>query len=289
MRSEDLKISLERISVRYEFVNTSAAPVTLTVAFPLPDIDLAEGASIAFPSNNPLNFVDFETKVDGNPIKLNIDQRAFVGDKDVTAQLRELKIAVLPLGAQQFRPQDLPKSTRDRMASDGLLMPAGSDERGRPLYSPGWVVKTTVYREQSFPAGKPVIVEHTYRPSVGASVDTILRKALRQDKAMIREIERYRREYCTKDDFLQALDKMAGSSRNNAAMIQERRISYVLKTGANWAGPIKNFHLSIDKGVPDRLVSYCPGGLKIPTSLLEVKATDFTPDRDLKVLFVGRF
>jgi hypothetical protein len=289
MRSEDLKISLERISVRYEFVNTSAAPVTLTVAFPLPDIDLAEGESIAFPSNNPLNFVDFETKVDGNPIKLNIEQRAFVGDKDVTALLRELKIAVLPLGAQQFRPQDLPKSTRDRMASDGLLMPVGSDERGRPLYSPGWVVKTTVYREQSFPAGKPVIVEHTYRPSVGASADTILRKALRQDKAMTREIGRYRREYCTTDDFLQALDKMAGASRNNTAMIQERRISYVLKTGANWAGPIKNFHLSIDKGVPGRLVSYCPGGLKIPTSLLEVKATDFTPDRDLKVLFVGRF
>src|SRR4029078_7980608 len=33
MRSEDLRISLDRVSVRYEFVNISAAPVTLTVAF----------------------------------------------------------------------------------------------------------------------------------------------------------------------------------------------------------------------------------------------------------------
>lgn len=45
MRSEDLRISLDRVSVRYEFVNISAAPVTLTVAFPLPDIDLSEGES----------------------------------------------------------------------------------------------------------------------------------------------------------------------------------------------------------------------------------------------------
>src|SRR5262249_3557723 len=158
-----------------------------TVAFPLPDIDLSEGESISFPANDPLNFVDFETRVDGTPIKFSTDQRAFVGDKEVTAQLRELKVALLPLGSQQFRPQDLPAATRTRMASDGLLMPAGSDERGRPLYAAGWVVKTAVYREQIFPPGKPVVVEHSYRPSVGASTDTILRKPLRQDKALAGE------------------------------------------------------------------------------------------------------
>jgi hypothetical protein len=289
MLSEDLKISLERVSVRYEFVNHSSAPVTVTVAFPLPDIDLADGENIAVPSSDPLNFVDFETKVDGSPVKLGIDQRAFIGDKEVTAALRELNIAVLPLGAQQFRAQDLPKAARERMASEGLLMPAGSDERGRPLYSPGWVVKTSVIRQQTFPPGKPVIVEHTYRPSLGASPDTVLRRGLRQDKAMAKEIERYRRDYCVTDDFLQELDKVAGGGRNNGAMVQERRISYVLKTGANWAGPIKNFRLSIDRGPGSRLVSYCPGKLTPAKSILDVTATDFTPDRDIKLLFVGRF
>jgi hypothetical protein len=288
MRSEDLRISLDRVSVRYEFVNISAAPVTLTVAFPLPDIDLSEGESISFPANDPLNFVDFETKVDGSPIKFNTDQRAYVGDKDVSAALRERKVPLLPLGAQQFRPQDLPAATRTKMASDGLLMPAGSDERGRPLYAPGWVVKTAVYREQTFPPGKPVIVEHSYKPSVGASTDTILRKPLRQDKALAKEFERYRKDYCLSEEFLGELDRMAGTSRNNAAAVQERRISYVLKTGANWAGPIKSFHLVIDKG--SRLVSYCPG--KLSTSAkqaLDVTVADFTPDRDIKLLFVGKF
>jgi hypothetical protein len=289
MTKEDLRISLTRINVRYEFLNTSSSPVTLTVAFPLPDIDLSEGENIALPDGDPLNFVKFETKVDGNPIQLGVDQRAFVGDKEVTAQLRELKIPVLPIGARELRPQDLPQATRDRMASEGLLMPAGSDERGRPLYAPGWTVKTAVVRQQTFPAGKPVVVEHSYLPSVGASPDTILRKALRKDKAMAKEVERYRRDYCVTDDFLQELDKIGGSSRGNGAMIQERRISYILKTGANWAGPIGSFHLSIDKGGGSQLVSYCPGKLGPSKPDLDVTIANFTPDRDIKLLFVGRF
>src|SRR5471030_2777164 len=78
MESEDLRISLDRVSVHYQFANTSDKPVTLTVAFPLPDIDLAEGDNIALPSSDPVNFVDFETRIDGNPAKFQIDQRAMV-------------------------------------------------------------------------------------------------------------------------------------------------------------------------------------------------------------------
>jgi len=290
MESEELKISLERVNVRYQFTSTSSKPVTLTVAFPLPDIDLSEGESIAFPSNDPVNFVDFETKIDGSPIKFNIEQRAFVGDKDVTPLLNELKIPSLPLGAQQFRSQDLPEAARGRMVSEGLLMPAGRNERGRPLYGPAWVVRTSVFREQTFPVGIPVFVEHAYRPSVGGSSDTILRKGIRQNKAMANEVERYRREYCVTDEFLQKLDKIAGVGPANNAMIQERRISYVLKTGANWAGPIKSFRLLIDRGGNDRLVSYCAGKLNpSSTTSLDVSAANFMPDRDIKLLFVGRF
>src|ERR1700676_3783520 len=53
--SEELRISIDRVDVRYQFTNTSGKPVTLTVAFPLPDIDLAEAENIALPSNDPVN------------------------------------------------------------------------------------------------------------------------------------------------------------------------------------------------------------------------------------------
>ena len=48
IESEDLTITPDTVTVRYVFLNQSASPVTLTVAFPLPDIDLADGANVAF-------------------------------------------------------------------------------------------------------------------------------------------------------------------------------------------------------------------------------------------------
>ena len=39
--SEHLTISPDTVSVRYQFVNETERPVTLTIAFALPDIDLS--------------------------------------------------------------------------------------------------------------------------------------------------------------------------------------------------------------------------------------------------------
>ena len=118
----------------------------------------------------------------------------------------------------------------------------------------------------------------------------MLRKGLRQNKAMAAEIERYRKNYCVGDAFLAGLDKLAGSAEANSAKLQERRISYILKTGANWAGPIKDFKLTVDKQKVDRLVSFCADNIKsVSPTALEVTAKDFMPDKDLKILIVGRF
>ena len=289
MESEALKISTDRISVNYLFRNTTAAAVNLTVAFPLPDIDLSEGENISFPASDPTNFVDFQTRIDGKPVSFVINQSAKVGEKDVTKLLLDQQIPVLPIGAKQIRTQDLPEPVKNKLADEGLLMPTGTGERGRKLYEPGWIVKTSVVREQSFPPGQPVSVEHTYRPIVGASPDTILRKNLRQNKSMTAEIDRYRREYCITDGFLAELDKIAGPGQENKAAIQERRISYVLKTGANWAGPIRNFGLSVDGG-KGRLISFCHAGLNPKAgSASEFEAKDFLPAQNLKILIVGKF
>ncbi|SFI00725.1 protein of unknown function [Bradyrhizobium sp. cf659] len=291
MESEDLRIALDRVSVRYQFVNVTSKPVTLTIAFPLPDIDLSEAENIALPSSDPINFVDFETKVDGSPAPLTIDQRAMVGNKDVTALLRELKLPLLPIGGREIRVADLPEATRTRLVDNGLLMPAGMSDNGRQQYAPGWVTKTSAVRQQVFPPTRTVTVEHQYRPSVGSSPDTILRSGLRRSNALSQEVARYRKEYCVQDTFLAEIDKRAGNSQANTAKLQERRISYVLKTGANWAGPIRSFKLTIDPGGSDRLVSFCPGRLKASStgSTLEYTANDFKPDADLKILVIGTF
>lgn len=290
MESEDLRIALDSISVRYEFKNTSSKPVNLTVAFPLPDIDLSEADNIALPAANGTNFVDFQTSIDGTPVQFDMQQRAKIGDRDVSAVLNRLNIPLLPVGNREIRVDALSETTRKTLLDEGLLMPAGTNDRGRPQYRPGWVVQTSVVRQQSFPADKTVIVEHRYRPSVGTSFDTILRSGLRQSKGLSSEIARYRRDYCIGDAFLAQLDKLAGNTSTGSAKLAERRINYILKTGANWAGSIKSFKLTIDPGASDRLVSFC-GGKLVPnkTGALEFTAVNFKPDQDLRILILGKF
>ena len=146
-------------------------------------------------------------------------------------------------------------------------------------------------RQQVFPPARTVVVEHQYRPSVGSSADTILRASLRRSSALSPEVARYRKEYCVTDAFLAELDKRAGDGQANSGKLQERRISYVLKTGANWAGPIRSFKLTIEAGGSDRLVSFCQGRLKTSSAggTPEYTAGDFKPDTDLKILVIGKF
>ncbi len=289
IESEDLTITPDAVTVRYVFLNQSPGPVTLTVAFPLPDIDLADGANVAFPTGDPVNFVGFSTKIDGKAINFTVNQRATLDSKDVTATLRDMGIPLLPIGARQLKINELPQQTRDRAVTAGLLLQSGTNDKGEPLYEPTWTLKTAVVRQQTFPPGKPVPVEHRYRTSVGMSFDSVLRAGLRQNKALESEVQRYKANYCILDDFLKSVDKLAGADEANKAKVLERRISYVLKTGANWAGPIKNFHLVVDKGQPDRIVSFCGDGIKkISPTAFEMRASDFTPTRDLNIIIVGR-
>jgi hypothetical protein len=290
LESEDLAITPDVVVVRYRFLNQSPMPVTLTVAFPVPDIDLSEGDNYSIPSNDSANFLGFETKIDGKAINFAIHQTAFLGPKDISAALKKAGVPLLPIGAQQTRLSDLPESTREQLIGQGLLLQNGTDDHGRQLYEGAWTVKTAAVREQTFAPNRPVTVEHRYHTSLGVSFDTVLRKGLRQNKGLAAEIERYRKDYCVNDAFLASVDKLAGSAEANTGKLQERRISYILKTGANWAGPIKDFRLTVDKQKADRLVSFCADHIKpISPTVVEFTAKDFTPDKDLKILIVGRF
>jgi hypothetical protein len=74
----------------------------------------------------------------------------------------------------------------------------------------------------------------------------------------------------------------------NAANIREWRIVYDLAAGAP-AAPIKDFRLVVDKGKPDRVVSFCLDNLKrISPTAFEMRAANFAPNGTLKILLVGR-
>ena len=289
MESEELTITPEFVTVRYVFLNQSQKPVNVTVAFPLPDIDLADADNYAIPTDDPMNFVAFQTKIDGKPVTFSINQRALLAEKDVSARIKSAGLPILPIGTQQNRISELSAEVKDRLIEEGLLIPAGTNAAGQPLHGASWTVRTSIVRQQTFPPGKPVVVEHRYRTSMGVSFDTVLRKALRENTAMTAEVKRYRSEYCVPDELLRGIDRIAGGAEGNVQKLRERRISYVLKTGANWAGPIKDFKVVIDKGLPDRLVSFCLDNVKkISPTAFEIRKKDFTPERDLKILLIGK-
>jgi hypothetical protein len=283
MRSEDLSISRKRIDVRYRFFNRASTDQTVLVAFPLPDVQASE-SDIGVPDTESDNFLKFRTVVDGRDVVARIEQKAFAGGKDVTARLQRFKVPLQPLSKRTSVALDaLPQDVQQQLLKDELIRPDDYDAgKGMEHHvAPQWSLKTTYYWEQIFPAGRELTIEHSYTPSVGGSVQT----SLGASYASAADTKDYLTRFCPDRSFVAGVAAM--TKRNGGAPPPEFRIAYVLKTGANWAGPIGDFRLTIDKGDPAALVSFCESGVtKIGPTTFEVRRKNFTPTRDLDILIV---
>lgn len=270
MRSEDLYISAEAVRVRYVFENTSGKDVTLRVAFPMPDIG-GDGFfmhDVSIPVDDPANILGFTTRVDGKPVRAQVEQKAFASGVDRTAWLVANKIPLaLHQDAAAAAMEALPAAKRKEAIDLGLY----DEEQG-----PVWVLKTTYHWLQAFPAGRPIVVEHAYTPSVGATVATSIGSDYGQET---------RAKYCVDPDLERTSRRLDGPGGG----FVERWIEYVLVTGGNWSRPIGDFRLVVDKGAPQNLVSFCLDGVKkIGPTQFEVRRKNWRPDRDLSILLLER-
>lgn len=284
MDSEDLFISRDIVRVKYRFTNTSDAPVDTLVAFPLPDIPPTNEEDVSHWKD--AGGVKFKTTIDGKPVAFEIVEQAFFKDRDVSAQLTA---AGLPLNllAKDFqeRLKKAPKAQIDRLVADGLLTNTGSEDT--PFWNSHWSLRTTITRRQVFPPKTTMTVEHEYAPLAGGSVAGNLDASRRKDKEYRQEFESVLRKYCIEKDWLASFDRIVRKRREAMAPYSEVWLSYVLKTGANWKGPIRDFRLVVDKGKPDSLVSFCMEGVrKISPTQFEARRRNFTPDHDLDILIV---
>ena len=284
MRSEDLSISEKEVVVRYRFFNRASADQTVTVAFPMPDVDYSDGNNIAVPDDESDNFLGFRTTVDGAPVKAEVEQKAIVAGKDVSARLKALAIPLMPRAKKTHAALDaLPKDKQTQLEAEKIVRAEDFDQgKGMEHHiAPEWTLKQTYFWKQTFPAGREIAIEHRYRPSVGGTVQTsVLDKSA--DAATKRD---YRARFCADADFVKSVAAM--TRKNKGTPPPEWRLSYVLTTGANWAGPIGDYRLTVDKGRPDALVSFCETGVKKtgPTTF-EVRRQNFTPTRDIDIMIV---
>lgn len=288
MRSEDLFISEQAVQVRYVFVNTSGKPVTTRVAFPMPDIGGAEFfySDTSIPNrDDPANLLDFRTTVDGRPVAMAVEQRAVARGVDRTDWLRQHGIPLaLHIDGMVTRLDALPRAVKDEALALGLVTPDEYDAgKGWERHlSPAWILKTTFHWEQTFPPGVDVVVEHRYRPAVGGSVGTMIGVPNFQT---YEDWPAERDRYCIDSSFLAAVER--GKTGREYPPYTETRIAYVLKTGGNWAKPIGDFRLVVDKGSAANLVSFCASGVKkIGPTRFEVRKTNWRPENDLWILIL---
>jgi uncharacterized protein DUF4424 len=291
MRSEDLSISAKEVYVRYRFYNKAASDVTVLVAFPMPDVRIEEqDQNIALPTEDPVNLLAFVTTINGKQVKTQVEQHVFAAGIDRTQLLVSLGIPLAPhLAATNEALDRLPRDKWDELIRLGL----GEIEEyniGKGMMkhlSARWSLRTTFYWEQTFPAKAETVIEHRYRPSVGGSVQTSLGSPSSVKEAWYDD---YKRKYCLDSDFFTSVERLRKAAKSEfGPPYAEQRIDYILRTGANWSGPIGQFHLTVDKGEPGSLVSFCGQGIKKTSDTkFEMTKTDFSPDGDLAVLMLRK-
>lgn len=285
MVSEDLYVSADRIRVRYVFRNRATRDVRVTVAFPMPDRDLAEQreSDVAVPA-------DFSTRVDGRAVAMQVERKAMLGAVDHSALLASLGVPVVvpesPVPAIGARLDALAPAQQQRLLRLGLAEATEWDEgRGRERHLlPLWTVRETWHWEQVFPAGRDLVVEHAYTPGTGATAGVPLAFPEYRNSE---DGRRAQADFCTDRAFLAALDRMAGAQVRSGGFLSEQRVRYILTTGGNWRSPIGDFRLVVDKGRPENIVSFCGSGLRrIGPTRFEMRRRNWRPDRDLAVLIV---
>lgn len=284
MRSEDLSISEKEIVVRYRFFNRASADQTVVVAFPMPDVDWSDGNNISVPDDESENFLGFRTSVDGVAVKADVEQKAMVDGKDVAPKLKALNIPLMPRAKKTHTALDALPKDKQKELETAKIVRLDEFDAGKGMerhMAPEWTLKQTYFWKQTFPAGREIAIEHRYKPSVGGTVQTsVLDK--QAEAAVKRE---YKDRFCTDADFIKSVQAM--TRKNKGVPPPEWRLSYVLTTGANWAGPIGDYRLTVDKGRPDALVSFCETGVKkIGPTTFEVRRQNFIPTRDIDIMIV---
>lgn len=283
---EDLFLSKELITVDYVFQNRSQKDVETIVAFPMPAISGNPDGDIAIPQDSTDNFLGFTVTHDGQAIAPELQQRIYAAGVDVTEEFGKQGVPALPDGEATFAALDklAPETIADWENRGIVTVQEWDAGKGMEKHvMPRWELRSTYWWKATFPAGKAVKVSHRYKPAVGATAGL----NFYWDGKKSDYWAEYEDKYCIDDGFKRALDKAAAQGDG----LFEQRLDYILTSGGNWMnGTIGEFHLTVDKGSPDNLVSFCGTGVKkTGATRFEMTAKDYWPEKDIHVLFVERF
>ncbi len=278
MVKERLTISMQKVTVEFEFLNETDHDISARVGFPIPDYTFAYRQPVIFPfapeGSNSSYFNDFTVWINDKQRKYQTEERAFLNGKDYTETLTKYGVNIGTFGEKNDNGMDpsdpddqltrLRKDQREELVKLGLI-----DE----AVDPQWTVRKTHHWTQLFPAHEVVRIRHEYTPVIGSSGFGLSLESLKDYENM-----------CLDDNVFNRL-KTKPDGKTVECVV--RWVKYIL-TGANtWKTPIKDFELIVDKSLADN-VSFCWDG-KVENqdaNHVVVRVKDFVPTKDLTVYYL---
>ncbi|BCW86990.1 hypothetical protein sos41_01160 [Alphaproteobacteria bacterium SO-S41] len=318
MQSEDLKIGIDQISVDYVFKNTSAADVSGTIAFPMPPI--AVSLFTFSPTNmkpadldkeNPL---DFTATVDGKPVALKTDRRAYApipepeqadpnapyvpppASKEYDAPGEDITELLTGMGVPLSLDPETVMAALDKLPADkikiltdkGLVQKDEEASNGPEMrWLVGWTIGIRHYWDQTFPAGAEMKISHTYKtfPNGGLFYWYDWTKPTKDWDTDPNADDK--KKYCIDDATGEAIKETLPADADGNRPGSIYNIQYVLTTAHTWKGPIGKFKLTLDKGDAKNTLSVCFDGIaKSGPTTFTAEKDNYTPEKDLEIMVV---
>ena len=260
MQKENLFISQDKIKVEYEYRNMTDKDITETVLFPLPEVMLHDYGD--------LRAFFYETKNADDA-----EKREFVSH-DVTDILRACGLTEEELMEPWLRKSDSANKKILKCQDPRLAKYSYKDfEDSQDITWGGQIIYSW---QQTFKANSITQIQHEYLPLLGSGMGL-------HDLV---DYKKFADTFCIDPSF-----KKSVKAKSNQG-IYYRELGYILKTGANWAKPIADFTLTIERP-KDQIVSFCWKGKGEVKKVLQndkvvqyqVKEKDFLPQHDLDVLY----
>ncbi len=294
MEREVLTISRNLIRVEYEFLNTSSAPIKEVVIFPMPFYGFDAGCS---PQHSG-QLEGFKLWVDGVQQGTLRTVRARLENKDVTSRLRVLGFTDEDIA--EYRGVEGNCYSDNSVSSTGVfsknmevlskegLANIGKEENA-VIATPLWKAAYFYSWVQVFPPKTVVRITHEYAPFVGGQSGWYDFTEPNELKSTHGNLVK---DFCITDGSLRAGAEIQGRITTGALKIPleglaGQEVNYILTTGANWAGPIKDFTLNLKKGSKDEIVSLCfDGKLKKQDGLtITSHEYNYIPKSDITAIF----
>lgn len=286
MVSEHLEISTTEISVDYLFHNHSKQDVNALIAFPIP---LREWDAEMFPGNR-FNPGSFYVHVNGKKMSTHFVREAIFDGVDITAKLRDIGLSESQIfefeGCDYFNEEKGNNICNFTAKQVKALAELGIHDDTL------WNIQETFVWRQIFPGGADTKVAHVYTPAVGGYF-SFSRLDNAPDKSSDKNIVSYMGntdEACVDEGTSRAIATQINQLHEtgvNTVAVLISDVEYILGTGRNWRGPIRDFYLRVKKSLPDEVISLCfPGRPKKVNALTyEFHQKDYYPQNSVLVKY----